>query len=169
MVSALVVADSAVLAAFEQQAVSVFTANSRAFHAYLRDHPNAFLIGTTNNERAVNFFSMMENRLDLRNRVASFGDASTAPNSGKDVFAALDLQTIDGLRQPYLSALQPVSTPLPAHLFRVDPTCLPAPQQQKQQKTHKKEVKSAYSPRRMFISSYYNNSKVSSIIRLPVA
>ena len=176
-VGALVVAGSAVLAAFEQQAVSVFTANSRAFHAYLRDHPNAFLIGTTNNERAVNFFSMMENRLDLRNRVASFGDASTAPNSGKDVFAALDLQTIDwgykpgdikrlddvpkcwaplglltpaalgsgswvvkglvasggvlpdGLRQPYLSALQPVSTPLPAHLFRVDATCLPAPQQ----------------------------------------
>lgn len=50
MVSALVVADCAVLAAFEQQAVSVLTANSRAFHAYWRDHPNAFLIGTTNNE-----------------------------------------------------------------------------------------------------------------------
>lgn len=186
-VAALVVAGSAVLAAFEQQAVSVFTANSRAFHAYLRDHPNAFLIGTTNNQRAVNFYSMMENRLDLRNRVTSFGEALpgpgstasvdwTAKTSGKDVFAVLDLQTIDwgykpssikrlddvpkcwmpsgllapaalgsgswvvkglvllggvlpdGLRKPYLSALQPVSTPLPAHLFRVDAACLSAPQ-----------------------------------------
>ena len=183
---ALVVVGSAVLAAFEQQAVSVFTANSRSFYAYLRDHPNAFLMGTTNNERAVNFFSMMDKRLDLRNQVISFSEALPAQNSsvagdwairtsGKDVFAVLDLQTIDwgykpggikrlddvpkcwvpmglltpaalgsgnwvvkgfvalggllpdGLQKPYLSALQSVSTPLPAHLFRVDSACLSAP------------------------------------------
>ena len=97
---------SVVLAAFEQQAIAVFTANSRAVHVFLRDHPNAFLVGTTNNQRAVNFYSMMENKRELRSRVITFAELATAQSAGdagnlagriasRDVHGIFDLQTID--------------------------------------------------------------------------
>lgn len=181
---ALSVAGSVMLAAFEQQAVAVFTANSKAGYVYLREHPNSVLMATTNNLRAVNFFSMMENRRDLRDRVMSFGELSGAQSAsgaarltakaagGTQVYALLDLQTIgwglkpggirrledvpkcwtpisvlapaplgsgswlvggavalggllpDSARTPYMKAMQPISTPLSAHLFQVPPTCL---------------------------------------------
>ena len=103
---ALVVCGSVVLAALEQQAITVFTANSRSAYVFLRDHPNAYLLGTTNNERAINFFSMMENRRDLRERIMSFSEMADVESSnaavtlatrtaGKNVFAVLDLQNID--------------------------------------------------------------------------
>lgn len=103
---ALVVCGSVVLAALEQQAITVFTANSRTAYVFLRDNPNAYLLGTTNNERAINFFSMMENRRELRERIMSFSEMADVESSnaavtlatrtaGKDVFAVLDLQNID--------------------------------------------------------------------------
>ena len=90
----------------EQQAITVFTANSRAAYVFLRDHPKAYLLGTTNNVRAVNFFSMMESRRELRERIMSFSEMADVESSnaavtlatrtaGKDVFAVLDLQNID--------------------------------------------------------------------------
>lgn len=183
VLSGLVVCGSVVLAALEQQAITVFTANSKAVYVFLRDHPTAYLIGTTNNQRAVNFFSMMENHWELRERILAFSEmpsvssASSAVNlktkaAGRDVFAVLDLQTADwgekpsairrlsdvpkcwmsmgklapaalgngrwiskGLvaavallpesqQQRFMSILQPVSTPAPAYLFRVDSACL---------------------------------------------
>lgn len=180
----LSVAGSVLLAAFEQQAIAVFTANSKAGYVYLRDHPNSVLMATTNNLRAVNFYSMMEDQPDLRNRVMSFGELSgpqsaigvarlTAKAVGDvQIFALFDLQTVgwgfkpggmrrledvpkcwapisvlvpaplgsgswlvsgavalagllpDGVRAPYLKAMQPISMPLSAHLFQVPPTCL---------------------------------------------
>ena len=180
---ALTVTGSLVLAALEQQSIAVFTANSKATYSFVRDQPNTFLVGTTNNERAINFYSLMENRLELRDRMMSFGEmanlnlanspvATANRLAGKDVFALVDLQTIDwgnnlgGIRQlsdvpkcwtsmgtlapaplgsgswvvtglvalgnafpaslqrRYLSALQPVAVPAPAHLFKVSRSCL---------------------------------------------
>lgn len=109
--AALVVTGSLVLAALEQQAIAVFTANSRAAYLFLVDHPSTFLVGTINNERAVNFFSMMENRRELRERIMSFGEMAEIERSnaavnlsirtgGKDVFAVLDLQNIGWGNKP---------------------------------------------------------------------
>ena len=106
LLSALVVCGSVLLAALEQQAITVFTANSKAAYVFLRAHPSAYLIGTTNNQRAVNFFSMMENRLELRDQVLSFGELESLARTGSaanlktrvagtDVFAVLDLQNVD--------------------------------------------------------------------------
>lgn len=108
---ALIVTGSVVLAALEQQAITVFTANSKAAYLFLRDHPNAHVVGTANNERAVNYFSMMERLPEVRSRVSSLGDmaAPEHPNSlanlatktaGQDVFAVLDLQTVDWNAKP---------------------------------------------------------------------
>lgn len=96
---------SLVLAALEQQAITVFTANSKAAYAFLRDQPDAFLVGTTNNERAINFFSMMESRSDLRKQMLTFSEMATidlgnslsmlaSRSVGKEVFALVDLQNI---------------------------------------------------------------------------
>lgn len=184
--SALIICGSVVLAALEQQAITVFTANSKAAYFFLRDHPRAYLVGTTNNDRAIYFFSMMENRRELRARAMSFGEMAemessnlavnlTTRTAGKEVFAVLDLQNVDWgnklgeirrladvptcwrsmgtltpaglgsgrwvanglaaagallpkiLQQRYMSALQPVSSPAPAYLFRVDDSCLAKP------------------------------------------
>jgi len=103
---ALVVSGSVFLAALEQQAVTVFTANSKSAYAYLRDHPEVSLLGTTNNGRAVLFYAMMDGYPNLPERFLSFGDLYGAMNShghadgyalatGKNVFAVLDLQNID--------------------------------------------------------------------------
>lgn len=110
-VSLLTVSGSLVLAALEQQSIAVFTANSKAAYALLRDQPNTFLVGTTHHERADNFYSMMENRLELRDRMMSFGDmaalnlanspdALAIRSANRDVFALLDLQNIDWGNQP---------------------------------------------------------------------
>lgn len=96
---------SLVLAALEQQAIAVFTANSKAAYAFLRDQPDAFLVGTTNNERAVNFFTMIESRGDLRKQMLTFSEMATIDlgdplgtlvnhSAGKNVFALVDLQNI---------------------------------------------------------------------------
>ncbi|WP_114971827.1 ArnT family glycosyltransferase [Rhodoferax ferrireducens] len=109
--AALVVCGSVVLAALEQQAIAVFTANSKAVYFFLRDHPSAYLVGTTNNERAINFFSMMEHRRELRERIISFGELAAVESSnatvnlairtsGKNVFTVLDLQNIDWGNKP---------------------------------------------------------------------
>lgn len=110
-VAAVVVAGSVGLAALEQQAVTVFTANSKSTYAYLRDHPKVYLLGTTNNERAVLFYSLMEGRNDLHGRFLSLGDRADAANShaaangslqaaDKSVFAVLDLQNVDWGSKP---------------------------------------------------------------------
>lgn len=102
----LVVSGSVFLAALEQQAVTVFTANSKSTYAYLRDHPEVSLLGTTNNERAVLFYAMMDGHPDLRDRFLSFNDLHGAVNSkvnaegfalatDKSVLAVLDLQNSD--------------------------------------------------------------------------
>ena len=102
---AIVVLGSVLLAALEQQAINVFTANSRAAYVYLRDHPRAFLLGTTNTVQAVNYFSMMEGRSELRDNIVHFGEMVTISGGnpihtqatkpvGKDMIAVLDLQTI---------------------------------------------------------------------------
>ncbi len=103
---ALVVFGSVVLAALEQQAITVFTANSRAAYVFVRDHPNSFLVGTTNNQRAVEFYSMIENKPELSGSFMSFSEmpelaSSTSSNSqakkinGKNTFVVLDLQNIE--------------------------------------------------------------------------
>lgn len=108
---ALTVSGSLVLAALEQQAITAFTANSRAAYAFVRDQPSAFLLGTTNNERAINFYSLLNNRPELRDRMMSFGEMAslnvanptvTVANrsDGKDVFAFVDLQNIDWGNKP---------------------------------------------------------------------
>ena len=102
----LTVTGSLVLAALEQQSIAVFTANSRAAYAFLRDQPDTFLVGTTNNERAINFYSLMEDRLELRDQMMSLSemaalDLANSPvkvaysSAGKRVFAMIDLQNID--------------------------------------------------------------------------
>jgi 4-amino-4-deoxy-L-arabinose transferase-like glycosyltransferase len=108
---ALVVAGSVILSALEQQAINVFTTNSRAGYVYLRDNPRTFLLGTINTVQAVNYFSMMESRSELREQIMSFGemlvvpagnppDMGAAKSVGKDVVAVLDLQTIDWGNKP---------------------------------------------------------------------
>lgn len=99
----LLVLGSVVLAALEQQSIAVFTANSRAAYVFLRDHPNTFVVGTTNNQRAVKFYSMMENRLELGDQFLSFSEleifsSRKSPDNKiieQNVFAILDLQTIE--------------------------------------------------------------------------
>lgn len=97
---------SIVLAALEQQAITVFTANSRASYAFLREHSNGFLVGTTNNQRAINFFSMLENHREFNEQVMSFSELAEIDNSNtpeiltekmkeRDIFAVLDTQNID--------------------------------------------------------------------------
>lgn len=109
--SVFVACGSVVLAALEQQAITVFTANSKAAYAFVRDHPGSYLIGTTNNQRAVNFYSMFENRWELRDRVFSFNEmasliGSTSENTlknrvtGDNVFAVLDLQNVNWGERP---------------------------------------------------------------------
>ena len=109
--SGLVVCGSVVLCALEQQAVTVFTANSKAVYTFLREHPNTYIIGATNNQRAVNFYSMMENRWNLRDRILSFGEMEPLTNpsfgtslktraSGKDAYAVLDLQLVGWGNKP---------------------------------------------------------------------
>lgn len=174
---------SLVLAALEQQAITVFTANSKAAYGLMRDQPNTFLVGTTNNERAVNFYSLIESRLELRDRMMSFSEIEprdpanlletlAMKSANKDVFAMLDLQNVDwgnkssrikrlsdvptcwtaagtivevpegtgrfivdglvavgallppSLQAPYVAALQPVTMPRPAYLFKVNRSCL---------------------------------------------
>lgn len=101
----LTVSGSLVLAALEQQSIAVFTANSKAAYGLLRDQPNTFLVGTANNERAVSFYSMTENRRELTDRIMSFSEMAIADltnspanlatrSTGRDVFALLDLQNI---------------------------------------------------------------------------
>lgn len=102
---ALLVCGSVVLAALEQQAVTVFTANSRAAYAYLADHPNTFLLGSANNLRAVNFYSMIENRPEVFDRMSSLGDIVdtrldgvtsklSTRSANKEVIALIDLQNV---------------------------------------------------------------------------
>lgn len=181
-VGVLTVSGSLVLAALEQQSIAVFTANSKAAYVFLRDQPNAFLVGTTNNEYAVIFYSLMENRRELRDRTMSFNDMTTldlanspdklaTKSADMAVFALLDLQNIDwgnksssikrlsdvpkcwtsmgtlapaplgsgsllvnglmaigavlpaSLQQRYITTLQPVAVPKPAHLFKVNHSC----------------------------------------------
>lgn len=111
VLSAFVVCGSIVFAALEQQAITVFTANSKAVYALLRDHPKAFVIGTTNNQRATTYYSMMANHKELRDRVLSFGEMESllSPDSaetfrvrvaGKELFAVVDLQNIDWGNKP---------------------------------------------------------------------
>ena len=71
-------AGSFVLAALEQQAITAFTANSRAAYEFLRDKPNALLFGSTNNYRAVLYRSMMEGRSDVAGRAFDLGQANDA-------------------------------------------------------------------------------------------
>lgn len=110
-VAALVASGSVCLAALEQQAVTVFTANSKSAYTYLRGHPTVYLLGTTNNERAVLFYTLMDGRKDLHGRFLSFGDMAGAANSSalaqwsiraadKRVFAVLDLQNMDWGSKP---------------------------------------------------------------------
>lgn len=104
----LAVSGSVVLAALEQQAVMVFTANSKAAYAFLSDRPNSKLIGTTNNERAILFYAMLEGRDDLPDRAlplsdmpsAKAADGGTARGIDKDVYAVLDLQNVDWGNNP---------------------------------------------------------------------
>jgi 4-amino-4-deoxy-L-arabinose transferase-like glycosyltransferase len=103
--AALIVTGTVVLSALEQQAINVFTANSKAAYRYLRDHPDTYLVGTANNERAINYFSMMEQYPEIRRRISSFGEAGSPDNANSlarlvpkteahAVVAVLDLQTI---------------------------------------------------------------------------
>jgi len=102
----LIVCGSLVLAALERQAITVFTANGKAAYVFLRDNPNSYLIGTTNNGRMIDYFSLMENRLEIRSRFWLLGDMGSVLDSNsadnfankaarKNIFAVLDLQTID--------------------------------------------------------------------------
>lgn len=97
---------SLVLIALEQQAITVFTANSKAAYVFLTSNPNAILVGTSNNQRAINFFSIMEDHRALSNQAVSFGELATNDEShtpikmlskayGKDIFTVLDLQNIE--------------------------------------------------------------------------
>ncbi len=184
-VATLAVSGSVLLAALEQQAVTVFTANSKAAYAFLRHHPSLYLLGTTNNERAVLFYALMQDRTDLHDRAQSLGEMPTSPASpdtptnwaaqaaAGNVYAVLDLQNVDwgrspgsirrladvpacwvpvatltpdnlgsghwmvqglfnlgallpaGLQRTYNTALQPVTRPAPAYLFRVASLCTP--------------------------------------------
>lgn len=103
--SILILSGSVILAALEQQAVTVFTANSKAAYIFLRDHPKTYLVATINNVRAINFFSMMENRQKIRERVMSFSDMAEIESVNaidslatktreKDIYALLDLESI---------------------------------------------------------------------------
>jgi 4-amino-4-deoxy-L-arabinose transferase-like glycosyltransferase len=102
-VSALIVVGSVTLAALEQQSIAVFTANSRAAYVYLRDHPSTFLIASTNNERAINFYSMIDEAPEMRDRIMPLSNLGHPANSdtqlthraeGKDIVALLDLQNV---------------------------------------------------------------------------
>ena len=97
-------AGSVVLAALEQQAITVFTANSRAAYEFLRDKPDAALFGSTNNYRAVLYRSMMEDRGDVADRAFDL-DQANEPTPGREGgapaglrklrrYAVLDLQNI---------------------------------------------------------------------------
>lgn len=110
-IAALLASGSVFLAALEQQAITVFTANSKSAYAYLRDHPSAYLLGTTNNERAVLFYAMMEGPHDLHDRFLPLSDMAGASNSraiadwsaraaDRSVFAVLDLQNMEWGSKP---------------------------------------------------------------------
>lgn len=101
----LLVSGSVILAALEQQAGTAFTANSKAAYIFLRDHQKIYLIATINNVRAVNFFSMMENRREIRERIMSFSDMAELESTNtsgalatktreNDLYALLDLESI---------------------------------------------------------------------------
>ncbi len=103
---ALIVFGSVVLSALEQQAITVFTANSRAAYVFLRDHANTFLVGTTNNQRAVEFYSMIEKKPELSDYFIQFGEMEkleistsqkklTKKLNEENTFAVLDLQNIE--------------------------------------------------------------------------
>ena len=135
--SVLLALGSLLLIALEQQAVTVFTANSKSSYDFLRSHPNTYLLATTNNERAVDFYSLMDNRPELRHQVSSFGDMDITDHAGlpvslatrtlgKKVFAVVDLQTIGWGSKPGAmrgpadtpTCWNPVSTLPPAELGR---------------------------------------------------
>lgn len=116
----LILAGSVALAALQQQSITVFTANSKAAYSFLRDRPSAFLIASTNNERAVYFYSMLDGRLELRDRVMSLtelagsgqaGSLATLKSrtAGKEVFGLLDLQNVSwGIKRSGIQRLKDV-------------------------------------------------------------
>jgi len=122
----LLVCGSLVLAALEQQAVKVFTANSRAAYVFLKEQPNVFLLGSANNLRAVSFYAFIESRPDVAERMTSLGNigalSSDAPPSlvatrahGKDVMALIDPQNISwGLRGSAIKSVADVPACWPA-------------------------------------------------------
>jgi len=116
----LVAAGSVCLAALEQQAITVFTANSKSAYAYLRDTPSSFLIATTNNVRAIYFYSLLDGRPELRDRAISLSklwnenrsetkEELTGSIDRGVVYGLLDLQTASwGIKPSGLQKLKDV-------------------------------------------------------------
>lgn len=123
---ALIIGGSVVLAALEQQAVTVFTANSRAAYVFLKNQPNLFLLGSANNLRAVSFYALIENRQDVAERMTSLANVGAlsleaAPSKlasdaqGKEVMALIDPQNISwGVRASTIKGVADIPSCWPA-------------------------------------------------------
>ena len=69
-----IVVGGIVLGAFEQQAYHVFTSNSKAALNFAKDHPQKWVVGSTNNANIVLVYSILEQDKSVTNRFGYLSD-----------------------------------------------------------------------------------------------
>ena len=103
----LVISGSLVLGALEQQAIRVFTANSRAAFAFAAAHPDVLVFGTTNAENISTAVSGLHGRWPSRTNIKPLAElgleqsadmgvrAEKSPAADPSAYVVLDMETLD--------------------------------------------------------------------------
>lgn len=129
---ALTLAGGLALGALAQHAYRAFTANSRAAVDFIKAHPDARVLGTTNNRNMLRVAALIDGRPDLEARFALLdqawattsarqpADAPAGPRDMRPRYVIFDRETLDWARKSPLPSEAPacwraVATLAPAH------------------------------------------------------
>lgn len=115
----LCIAFGLVLGAFQQADYRSFTANSKAVADFALNHPEALIVGSTNNSRLGSFLADLENPNTPKADLVSFNDFREQSGTHSSVYeqfpviyAVLDRQTVNWFAGP-----TPITTPLSCWKF----------------------------------------------------